>query len=279
MWTRCAASPAADGRLRLALAIVSHERPEALAAVLASVARQQEPPDEILIADDGSGPATRAVIAEFLARSRVPARLVEQTHDGFRVARLRNLAIAASHADYLVFVDGDMCLHPRFVADHRAFARPGWHTQGVRVLADENLSRRLVAEPGFWPTPFSGGLGGLRRAYLVHAPRLAALTRRAANAFIATKSCNLGVWRSDLERVNGFDEDFVGWGPEDKDLVARLGFAGVRRQTLLWGGIAVHLHHAPAARDALAANRARLEATRRQRRVRCEHGLDAHLRG
>jgi glycosyltransferase involved in cell wall biosynthesis len=265
--------------LRLALAITCHERPEALGAVLASVARQHQPPDEILIADDGSGPATRGVIDDFLARSRVPARLVEQPHEGFRVARLRNLAIAATRADHIVFVDGDMCLHPRFVADHRAFARPGWHTQGVRVLADETLSRRLIAEPGFWPTAFSAGLGGPRRAYLVHAPWMARLTRHAANAFIATKSCNLGVWRGDLLRVNGFDEDFVGWGPEDKDLVARLGFAGVRRQTLLWGGIAVHLHHAPAPRDALAANLARLEATRRRRRVRCEHGLDAHLRG
>lgn len=264
--------------MRIALAITSHERPQALAAVLDSVARQHAPPDEILIADDGSGPAARRVIADFLANARTPARLVEQAHEGFRVARLRNLAIAASRADYLVFIDGDLRLHPHFLADHRAIARRGWYTQGIRVLADERLSRRLAAQPGFWPTPFSPGLGLLRRAYLLHAPRLTRLARRAGNAFIATKSCNLGVWRDDLVRVNGFDEDFVGWGPEDKELAARLGFAGVRRQTLLGGGIALHLHHAPAPRGSLAANQARLDATRRERRTRCQHGLDGHLR-
>jgi hypothetical protein len=52
----------------------------------------------------------------------------------------------------------------------------------------------------------------------------------------------------------------------------------VRRQTLLFGGIALHLHHPAAARDALAANQALFEATRRERTTRCVQGLDAHLR-
>ena len=101
--------------------------------------------------------------------------------------------------------------------------------------------------------------------------------RARPTRLVAIKSCNQGFWRDDLVRVNGFDEDFVGWGPEDKELCARLEHAGVRRQTLLFGGIACHLHHAPASRDRLPANLARLAATRRERRVRCEHGLDSHL--
>ena len=87
------------------------------------------------------------------------------------------------------------------------------------------------------------------------------MTRSLANGFIAIKSCNLGVWRDDLVRVNGFDEAIEGWGPEDKELCARLENAGVRRQTLLFGGIACHLHHAPASRAALPANLARSPGT------------------
>ena len=78
-----------------------------------------------MIADDGSGTATQELIAAFIARSAVPARLVSQPHEGFRVARLRNLAIAATSLDYLVFVDGDMLLHPEFIADHRAHGAAG----------------------------------------------------------------------------------------------------------------------------------------------------------
>ena len=70
--------------MRLALVVTTYESPDALAAVLSTVARQRTEPDEVLIADDGSGAATQAVIAEFLARSRVRARAVSQPHQGDR---------------------------------------------------------------------------------------------------------------------------------------------------------------------------------------------------
>jgi glycosyltransferase involved in cell wall biosynthesis len=265
-------------RVRLALVITTHERPDALAAVLASVGRQRLPPAEVIVADDGSGPATRQVIAAFAARSAVAVRSVSQPHQGFRLTRLRNLAIAATDADYLVFVDGDMLLHPGFIADHARLARPGHFTQGVRVHADEARTRALIADPSTPVRAWSPGLGGLRRVYLLRAAALACLTRRLANSFIAIKGCNQAFWRTDLVRVNGFNEAIEGWGPEDKELVARLGHAGVRRQTLSFGGIAIHLHHPPASRAALPANLAILEATLRGRAVRCERGLDSHLR-
>jgi hypothetical protein len=104
------------------------------------------------------------------------------------------------------------------------------------------------------------------------------MTRTLANDFIAIKSCNLAAWRDDLVRVNGFNEAFVGWGPEDKELCTRLENAGVRRQTLLFGGIACHLHHAPVSRAALPANLTLLADARREPRVRCDLGLDAHFR-
>jgi glycosyltransferase involved in cell wall biosynthesis len=268
--------------LRLALVITTHERPDALAAVLDSVRRQHVAPGEIVIADDGSGPPTGELIAEFARLSPVPVRTVRQPHEGFRVARLRNLAIAATmtasdDADYVVFVDGDMVLHPQFVADHARAARRGWYTQGVRIHADAALTRRLLENPARRLSPFSAGLGGLRRTYLLHSPAGAASMRRLANAFIAVKACNFAAWRDDLVRVNGFNEAFEGWGPEDKELALRLTHAGIRRQTLLFGGIAIHLHHPEASRAALPANRALFEATRRERLVRCDQGLDAHF--
>jgi hypothetical protein len=251
---------------------------EALSAVLGSVTRLSLAPAEILIADDGSGVATQDVAAEFVARHPQSARVVRQPHAGFRLARLRNLATASTDADYLVFVDGDMLLHPEFIADHARLARRGFFTQGVRIRADSELTRRLIAEPARLPAFRSAGLGALRRAYLLRSPSLAHLTRRLANGFIAIKGCNQGFWRDDLMRVNGFNEAIQGWGPEDKELAARLANAGVRRQTLLFGGIAFHLHHAPASRAALPANLAVLADTRVNRRTRCEQGLDAHFR-
>jgi glycosyltransferase involved in cell wall biosynthesis len=268
----------ASRAVRVALAITTYARPDALAAVLASVARQRAAPDEIIVADDGSGEPTGTLVREFAARQPVPLRHVVQPHEGFRLTRLRNLAIAASGSDYLVFVDGDMLLHPQFVADHRRLARPGYFTQGVRVHADARLAARVIADPSHWPRVSGAGLGGLRRAYLLRSRAMSSAMRRLANGLVAIKGCNQAFWRSDLERVNGFEERIVGSGPEDKERSARLVHAGVRRQTLLFGGIACHLHHPAASRASLPANLAVLAETRATRRIRAERGLDAHTR-
>lgn len=262
--------------MRLALIVTTYERPDALSAVLETVLAQRQSADEIIVADDGSGPATQQVIESFARRSPAPVVHARQPHEGFRLTRLRNLAIRCTAADYLVFVDGDMLLHPAFVADHRASARPGHFTQGVRVLLDEARTRAALLNPLAPIRPCSAGLGGLRRLYAIHAPWLAAAVRLPANNVIALKGCNQGFWRTDLVAVNGFNEDIVGWGPEDKELCARLRHAGVRRQTLLFGGIAYHLAHPPAARDRREANQRILAQTLASGRCRCERGLDGH---
>jgi glycosyltransferase involved in cell wall biosynthesis len=261
--------------MRLTLVATTHERPDALAAVFETVRAQSAAPDELIVADDGSGPATAALIQSLASRASYPVQHVRQEHLGFRAARLRNLAIAHATGDYLVFIDGDMLLHPQFIADHRRCARPGAFTQGMRIPLDAATTEQVLAS-GMSGTQLY--TRGRRMLYARHSPPLAVLTRRLANGFIAIKSCNQGFWRADLVAVNGFDEDFVGWGSEDKELCARLRHYGVARQTLLFGGIAFHLHHPPASRERHVDNEKLLALTRKERRVRCAHGLETHLR-
>lgn len=274
-----ARSPADAPAPTLALAITTFERPDALRAVLRSALAQREWPDEILVADDGSGATTRDAIAACAVEANFPVRHLWQPHEGFRLTRLRNLAIAAAASDYLVFVDGDMVLHREFVADHRRLARRGWFTQGVRIPLDASATAARLAQPLRPLHAASPGFGGLRRAYGLHAPALQTAMRRLANGFVAIKGCNQGFWRDDLRAADGFEEAFEGWGPEDKELCARLGFAGLRRQTLLFGGIAWHLDHPPAPRDRRAVNQGLLAETLQTRRTRARRGLSAHPAG
>ena len=261
---------------RCGLVVTTFERPDALARVLEAVTAQSRPPDELVVADDGSGPATRRIIAGHASRARYPVRHAWQPHDGFRAGRIRNVAVAGTQCEYLVLLDGDMVPHPDFLADHVALARPGHYSQGTRILLDQSATARLLAPGSRPPGPLSAGLGLRRRAYAWRAPAATSLLRDVANAVVAVKACNQGFWRKDLAAVNGFDEAITGWGAEDKELCARLENAGIRRQTLLFAAIAWHLDHPHAPRARAGANRERWRETVRSGRRRCDAGLDGH---
>jgi GT2 family glycosyltransferase len=261
---------------RCGLVVTTHARADALARVLDSIAGQTAPPDELLVAEDGMEPATAEAVAHHAARVRYPVRHLTQPHQGYRLARSRNAAIARSQSDYLVMIDGDMVLHREFLTDHRALARPGYWTQGVRLLLDADATQRMLAGGGL-PRPWSRGLGRMRRSYGIRAVALARGLRSIANGVVAVKGCNQAFWRTDLLTVNGLDEAISGWGSEDKELCARLENAGVRRQTLLFAAVAWHLDHLPASRDRAGINRARWLDSARSGRTRCEVGVDGHM--
>ena len=55
--------------------------------------------------------------------------------------------------------------------------------------------------------------------------------------------CNTAVWRDDYEQINGFDENYVGWGLEDRDLQLRLSRLGVRFRSIMGLTATYHLWH------------------------------------
>ena len=265
--------------MNTSLIITTYNWKEALALVLASVVRQTQLPDEVVVADDGSRPDTAAMLLEMARNFPVPLRHSWQEDDGFRAARARNLAIAACSGDYILMLDGDMVLHQNFVADHLAAAQPGTFVQGSRVLTTPAFRDRMLRDADARPSVFSKGIA--RRRNALRLPLLSqawlALNRRTAPR--AIKTCNQGWWRADLLRINGFDERMHGWGREDEELAWRAWHAGVQCRQLRYSGLAFHLHHTERHEDGASANDSFLAATRSAQLTRCTFGLDAHLDG
>jgi glycosyltransferase involved in cell wall biosynthesis len=258
----------------LALVINTFNQPDYLARLLAAVARQTQPPDEILLADDGSDEKTRAVFSDWAAAQRRRTAHLWQAHENFRRAHILNQAIAAAQSDYLVFLDGDTLPHPAFIADHRAAAQRGFFVQGHRAMIGEKAAawfgkndfsadrRRAV---------FQNQISSLKNSF-----RWPFAVRKIQSHLRGIRGCNLGIWRDDLVRVNGYNENFTGWGREDSELAARLLNAGLRRLDLRGRALCFHLWHPPASRANLVANDGLLEKTVSEKIARCEQGLDRH---
>lgn len=270
--------------LSISLVVTTYNWKEALGLCLDSIATQRLRPLEVIVADDGSRVDTGELVRERARDFPVPLFHVWQEDRGFRASRVRNLGVAASSGDYVVFIDGDMVLHPHFIEDHATLIRPGMFLQGGRLNASAAESARILAggAPRFVPwMPFAPGLRGeLKPRHALRSSVLARRTLRSAHGGVVM-SCNLGAWRADLDRINGFDDAYEGWGREDDDLAQRLRHAGVEQRRLRYAGLAIHLWHATRKPEAVPGgtpNERRLAHTIATRAVRCERGLDAHVR-
>ena len=259
----------------LGLVINTCNQANCLSRVLAAVARQAEPAEEVLLADDGSTDQTRQVVADWKRSQTLPVTHLWQAHEGFRRSRILNEAIAAARSDYLVFLDGDTVPHPRFLADHRAMATPGYFVQGHRALIEQKASP-WFGLGGFAADRrralFQGQMRGLKHSFRWPFPQ-----RRVRGDVRGVRGCNLAIWRADLVMVNGYNEGFVGWGREDSELAVRLMNSQVKRLDVRGRALCYHLWHPPADRANLPTNDGLLEKAIASGARRCEQGLSAHL--
>lgn len=239
----------------LSVVITTYNRSDALLAVLEGLARQSDRHFEVVVADDGSREEhQRAVLASSVARA---LRVTHVWHPdiGFTASRVRNRGVGAAAGRYIVFLDGDCVPEVDFVARHKWLAEPGFFVNGSRVLLSPALTQRVVS--GAEQICGRGRTYWLAQRLRGDASKLTGLLRlpdwsgRVERRFSwkGIRSCNMGVWRSDFERVDGFDESFIGWGHEDADFVLRLHHSGLARKNGFCATEVFHLWHKEAARD------------------------------
>lgn len=263
----------------ISVIVTTHEREDALDAVLRSLSAQTDRDFEVIVADDGSGPATAALIESWKSRLGRALAHAWHPHQGFRAGEIRNRAIVASAGNYCIFLDGDCIARADFVARHRALAESGWFVTGNRILMSETMTDRVLREelqPETWSFPTwvaRRAHGDINRLAPMIALPLGPLRKLRAHQWRGARSCNLAVWRTDLDAVDGFDADYNGWGREDSDLLVRLLNAGVRRKDGTFATGVLHLWHPAADRGALTVNDEKLERAQAEKRIQALLGL------
>jgi len=265
----------------ISIIVTTYEREDALAAVLRSLAGQTDEDFEVVVADDGSGPATAALVEAWKARAGHRVAHVWHPDAGFRAAEIRNRAILEARGRYCVFLDGDCIVRSDFVAAHRRLAESGWFVSGNRVLLSAGMTERVLREdlrPERWTSARWAAArwrGDVNRLSALLRLPLGPLRRLRSAAWQGARSCNLAIWRADLDRVDGFDADYAGWGKEDSDIIVRLLHAGVRRKDGNFAIGVIHLWHKEADRGALTENEEKLAHVLRGDGVRARRGLSA----
>jgi len=261
---------------RASIIVNTYNKPEYLRLVLAALCVQTERDFEVIVGDDGSRPETEAMLRE-LQSEGLPFELKYhwQEDDGFRPGEARNGAIRLATADWLIFLDGDMVVHRRFVESHLRLAGDNRLLFGGRVKLTQAFSESITPED-----ILGRGITSLyyrnyfRSREARYAPVYAKLSDRVTDTAIqwvggtylgtpvlfsdamarllprstARELCfksgsNFSTSRASIVAVNGFDKRFSGLSGEDGELFWRLHNLGVEPRSVLFTAIGYHLWH------------------------------------
>lgn len=265
---------------KISVLVSTYNWPEALTLVLKALNEQSYHNFEVVVADDGSTESTQLAIEKLQPDYRIPLRHIWHEDQGFRLSAIRNKAIQATEGEYLIFLDGDCIPRKDFIEQHANLAESGRFVTGNRVLLSESFTSTVLAEQipvqiysmAEW---FIHRLrGNINRLLPLITLPLKKWRTRNQTKWRRAIGCNIAAWKSDLITINGFDEDFVGWGYEDSDLVIRLIKSGIFRKEGRYATGVLHLWHPEAAKNIKNSNLERLHQTQNSEKTIINNGIN-----
>jgi len=261
--------------MKTALVIVTYNWKEALYLVLQSIKIQSILPDEIVIADDGSREDTKQVIDEFRAEISVPIKHIWQEDLGYNKTRIVNKAIAATTADYIIQIDGDCILSKTLIEDHIKNAQENTYLYGTRANILPQYVDKIFETKKISFNFFSKEIKNKTRTLRI--PLFAKLYKPHSGVSDKVRGCNYSFMKKDFMEINGYSEDFEGWGLDDSDLVIRLNNKGVKGRRLRYIGVVFHIYHKPSSRNTVNVKEKALQDYIKNKTIRCIKGVNQYI--
>ncbi len=229
--------------MKVSVIINTYNRGHLLELALASYLLQSSRDFEIVVADDGSTDATPDIVEAFGAAAPFDVRYVRQAHEGHRRAAVLNLGLTAACGDWILFSDCDSLAFPDLVELHIRHARSNRLLCGGYFRLDrdetEKLNRSQI-DSGEYLALFTlkHKIQVLRKSAKARWEIIRRKPRRPHNMGL-----NYSAPREALDRINGYDEMFTGWGAADGDVRERLRRIGVAPFSLYRTALVMHMWH------------------------------------
>jgi glycosyltransferase involved in cell wall biosynthesis len=238
--------------MRISLIISVYKNTAALKVVLDALKYQTLSDFEIVISEDGSDSDMAAFVKSYKALQ--PITHVTHERAGWQKNKALNNAVRHSRGDYLIFIDGDCVLHHRFVEEHKLLSDRKGIVAGKRIKLGQGFSKLyfdgrkdfLVLEQMI-ATQFNrlkaDGAKFIEEGVYINPKGILRVIPKL-RTMKHLKGCNMSFYKSALEEINGFDEDYrlpaVG---EDADLAWRFKGLGYRLTSARNRAVQYHLYH------------------------------------
>lgn len=238
---------------------------------------------EVIVSDDGSGDEMKKLVSEMKINSGLSVKHVWHEDKGFRKNEILNKSIKTAATPYLIFFDGDCIPHSNFVNAHYENRKENKVLCGRRVHLSKDISDSLTPDDiltkkyerslgkHFITSMQKGDRQTVNAEEGMHIKnsilRKAVLTEK-----ISILGSNFSLHKSLMEKINGFDENYIGAGVgEDSDIEYRLLLTGAKLKSVRNLAIQYHLYHKNTTES--KANLGYLEEVKRKKEFYCENGL------
>ena len=267
--------------MQISVVISTYNSPKWLEKVLWGYVKQSIEDFEVIVADDGSGPETKALIESFQQNQGLSLKHAWHEDDGFRKCEIMNKAIQMAETDYLVFSDGDCIPRSDFLEKHLLHRKPGRFLSGGYCKMSMETSQAITKEmiqsgEAFDPLRLES-LGLKRKFFAKHnATGVKAVILNALTTTSPTwNGHNASAWKKDILAINGFDERMV-YGGEDREFGERLHNSGINGKQIRYSAVCLHLDHPRGyvTREGIDFNKSIRRKTRSSKTVRTAHGIE-----
>lgn len=257
---------------KTSLIISTYNWPKALEACLLSILEQSKKPDEIIIADDGSSKDTEEVIMKFKTSTIIPIHHIWQKDNGFQLALIRNKAILKASNEYIIQIDGDVILHPNFIKDHVNSAKEKHFIRASRVrlgkkTSDKILTKKKKTNILLINPDTQSKFNGIRSSII------SKITSKKDDSPHKMLGCNMSYWKKDAIKINGYENNMIGWGHEDEEFAARLINIGCSKIKLKNLAIVYHIFHIERKQENEENHRALIKKVLQEKITKANNGI------
>lgn len=210
---------------------------------------------EVIVSDDGSGEEMNKFISEWKQKHSLLIKHVWQEDSGFRKNRILNESIRKSDTDYLIFIDGDCIPHSEFIEAHISNRENNTALFGRRVYLGEDNSLSLTEDKILSRKYEKINLNILKESLTkkekgsCNAEEGIIIKNKTVRKLflkedVGILGSNFSLHKSLIEKINGFDENFIGPGyGEDTDVERRLRLFGAKIKSIRNLAVQYHLYH------------------------------------
>ena len=274
---------AIDKNLKTTIIISVYKNTQSLEIVLDSLNNQTIKPYEIIISEDGNSKQMKEFVSSLTYTNIIH---LTQEDNGWQKAVALNNSIRKSKGEYLIFIDGDVVPHKKFIEGHLSCANKKQVCCGKRSELGEGITQKIYNHElkiNQLTSSYIRKISTLHKDGIRHYEEGIYISPNniVHKLFLKDRhvkyiiGCNFSCYKEDMEAINGFDEDYkypaIG---EDVDLGWRFRGLGIELKSCRNIANVYHLWHKKNfGSEAGEINNKILEKNFAQNRYVCLNGL------